>query len=82
MARFRMTQAFSFGSNRVRAGGTLADTVGNAQPGDLVYAGLTAATLPPGCIPLDAAATTMKNASKFAGEAAASSITGADSIDA
>src|SRR5262249_11977531 len=36
----------------------------------------------PGMQPLDASATTMKNASRFAGEAAATAITGRNSIDA
>ena len=82
MARFMTTRAFHFGSTRVRAGKTIADSQANAQSGDYVWTGMSSATLPQGFTPLDASATTMKNASKWAGVAAELTITGADSIDA
>jgi hypothetical protein len=80
MARFRTTQAFHAGSMRVAAGRTVADTQGNSLPGDVVWSGLTAQSLPPGFVPLDGGATTMKSASQFANEAIRTWITGADSI--
>ena len=81
MARFKLQQAFHFGSVRVKAGGTLADSQANAQTGDAVYTGLTAETLPPGCIALDASATSMLAASKWAGITPGAP-SGRDSIDA
>jgi hypothetical protein len=81
MARFKLTQAFHFSQYRVRAGGTIADSPANAQAGDAVYTGLTSATLPSGCVPLDASATTMFNASRWAGTLPGNP-TGRDSIDA
>jgi len=53
MARFRMTQAFHFGSVRVKAGGTLADSQANALAGDAIYTGLNANSVPLGAVPLD-----------------------------
>ena len=82
MARFQTTRAFHFGSLRVRAGKTIADSQANAQAGDAVWTGLTAATLPQGFNPLDASASTMKGQSKWAGVPADVTITGTDSIDA
>src|SRR5262249_35094635 len=61
MARFRMTYAFHYGSVKVAAGKKLADNLANSQPGDAVWPGLTAATVPKGSIALDASATTMEN---------------------
>jgi hypothetical protein len=79
MARFMTTRAVHFGSTRVRAGKTIADS---QQPGDVVWTGLTSATLPQGFNPLDASATTMKSQSKWGTALADTTITGADSIDA
>jgi hypothetical protein len=81
MARFMLTRSFHFGSTHVRAGKTIADSQGNAQGSDIVWTGMTAATLPAGFEPLDASATTMKNASKWASRAADTWISGADSVD-
>jgi len=68
MARFRMQQsAFHFGSMRVRAGETLADSSANSQPGDVVWTGLNVNTVPHGAVPIDASGTTMFNASRWAG---------------
>jgi len=67
MARFQLRQAFHFGSVKVRAGGVIVDTVANQQPGDVVFAGMSAATLPAGVVALDGSATTMLNASRWAG---------------
>jgi hypothetical protein len=63
MARFRMTYAFHYGSVKVVAGKTLADSVANRQPGDAIWTGLTAATVPKGAVALDASATTMYSTS-------------------
>lgn len=82
MARFRCTQAFHFGSRRVPAGGTMADSVANAVGNDAVWTGMSSATLPPGCVALDGAATSMLAASKWAGVPVSATITGVDSISA
>jgi hypothetical protein len=83
MARFKLTQAVVLPSQfRFHAGQVVTD-----QPppptvaGDLYWAGLTAATMAPGMMPLDGSATTMKNASRYANEPAATAIYGVDSID-
>jgi hypothetical protein len=82
MARFRMTQAFHFGSVRVKAGGTIADSAANSQSGDAVWTGLVAATVPKGAVALDASATTMYGSSPWASVAAWGAPSGRDSIDA
>jgi hypothetical protein len=83
MARFRLTQAFHFQSFRLAAGRTICDSAAAALPGDFVYGGLNANSLPAGCVPLDGLATTMKAASpRFANEATPTACTGVQSIDA
>jgi hypothetical protein len=73
MARFGSTAAFTVPTSlggthkKYRAGTTYADTVGNAIAGDVVWYGMSSSTMSPGLIPLDGAATTMKNASPSAG---------------
>jgi hypothetical protein len=79
MARFRTVQAFHFGSTRIPAGRTIADTQGNALPGDIVWP-VTSQNLPAGFVPLDGLATTMKAASPLAAENVRCTITGVDSI--
>ena len=81
MARFRMQQAFHFSDKRVKAGGTLADSLANAQSGDVVWTGLNSNTVPAGAVPIDASATTMFNASRWAGTTWGWA-SGRDSIDA
>jgi len=87
MARFKLIQAIVIGYNTgsppkmLRAGSTLADSIANSQPGDYVWPGLTSASMHQGLVPLDAGATTMKSASKYASEIT-SAPTGRDSIDA
>jgi hypothetical protein len=80
MARFRMQAAFHFGSVRVKAGGTIADSLANSLPGDAVYTGLTAATVPYGAVALDGGASTMLAASRWAGVGFGQP-TGRDSVD-
>jgi hypothetical protein len=65
VARFRLTRAFAYngGANRLAAGSTIVDQQSLAQPGDTVWSGLTSGTMGQGFVPLDAAATTMKNGS-------------------
>ena len=75
-----MQQAFHFDGKRVKAGGVIVDALANAQAGDVVFSAMSAATLPPGCIALDGAATTMLNASRWAGVGVGTP-TGVDSID-
>jgi hypothetical protein len=67
MARFGSTQAFVVAGRKYKAGQTYADTTGNALAGDVVWLGMSSATMSPGLVPLDGAATTMKNASPHAG---------------
>jgi hypothetical protein len=76
MARFKLTQAVALPRNRYFAGQIV------AQPGDQIWVGLTSQTMVGGMQPLDASATTMKNASIYAGEPTVTSITGVDSINA
>jgi hypothetical protein len=84
MARFRTTQSFycdAVGVGRVRAGRTVADSQSAAQPGDVVWNGLSAQSLPAGMVPLDGPASVMKAASMWAGEPAATVILGVHSVD-
>ena len=67
MARFGSTCAFVVGGRKYKAGTTYADTVGNAQAGDVVWVGMSSSTMSPGLVPLDASATAMKNASVYVG---------------
>lgn len=80
MARFGSTVAFVVGGRKYKAGQTYADTAGSALAGDVVWVGLDSTKMSPGLIPLDAGATTMKNASVFSGIAIARP-DGANSID-
>jgi hypothetical protein len=66
MARFQSVVAIVLGDKKYRAGQTFADTVGNAQAGDVIWSALVTAHQSPGLIPLDAAGTTLKNNSRFA----------------
>ena len=73
MARFGSTVSFTVPTSpngthkKYKAGQTYADTAANALAGDVVWYGMSSATMSPGLIPLDGAATTMKNASVYAG---------------
>jgi hypothetical protein len=80
MARFQLTQAMTVGHARLRAGRTICDGTA-CSAGDFVWTGLNANTVSPGMVPLDAGATTLKNASKFAGVSPGNP-TGVDSVDA
>jgi hypothetical protein len=82
MARFYLMSAHVFGAVRLKAGSTIADTVGNAQPGDKVVTTLSSATVTQSMKPLDAAATSMMNASAYSPSSVPCTITGAASIDA
>jgi hypothetical protein len=69
MARFQSTAAFTVGHAKYKAGTTYADTAGNALPGDVIFPAVgTSAGMSPSLIPLDGAATTIKNGSRFAGQ--------------
>jgi hypothetical protein len=82
MARFRSSAAFVIGHARYKAGTTYADTVGNALAGDVVWASCgSSASMSPALIPLDGAATTIKNGSVFAGSVTPATISGVNSID-
>jgi hypothetical protein len=78
MARFQLTKAFAFGSFRAAAGQIISDTPGVQT--DLIWSGLNAQTMCPGLIPLDASATSMKAASRYASEVTPFGCTGGDSI--
>ena len=82
MARFQLTQTLVVGQNRLKAGRTIAGSAGAASPGDFVWTGLNSNTAHACMTPLDASATTMKAASRFASVVPASTITGVESIDA
>jgi hypothetical protein len=82
MARFRSQAAFVIAHARYKAGTIFADTVGNALPGDVVWAGCgLSGSMSPMLIPLDGAATTIKNASVFAGYVVPCTISGVNSVD-
>jgi hypothetical protein len=84
VARFRTTQSFyadAVGVGRVRAGRIICDSQGAAQAGDVVWSGLSAQSLPQGCIPLDASATSMLASSRWAGVPVSATILGSDSTD-
>lgn len=80
MARFRLQQAFHYGSVKVKAGGVIVDSAANAQPGDTVFPTMSAATLPAGVVALDAPASTMLGQSRWAGVGFGAP-SGRDSID-
>jgi hypothetical protein len=65
MARFQLTQALTVGHTRLKAGRTIADSTGNALPGDFVWTGLSAATVTGGS-PLHAAERRRRNGPRCA----------------
>jgi hypothetical protein len=67
MARFGSTVAFVVGGKRHKAGQTYCDTKANQVGTDVIWAGMSSATMSPGLIPLDGAATSMKAGSVYAG---------------
>jgi hypothetical protein len=84
MARFKTQQASycdAVGVGRVRAGRTVADSQSAALPGDVIWSGLNANSLPAGFAPLDAAADAMRAASRWAATPIATVILGVDSTD-
>jgi hypothetical protein len=84
VARFMTTAAFyadAVGVGRVRAGKTVADSANATLPGDIVWTGLNSNSLPAGFTPLDAAATSMRAASRWANTPVANVCLGADSVD-
>jgi hypothetical protein len=82
MARFRLMAAMQVGHFHYRIGTTLADSNANALPGDKVWTGMSAANLIPDMVPLDASATTMLAASRWAGIPVRTWTTGVESVDA
>jgi hypothetical protein len=81
MARFGSTASFVVNHKRYKAGQIYADTKANAVGSDVVWTGMSSATMSPGLVPLDASATTMYNASRFAG-VSPPTIDGVNSIEA
>jgi hypothetical protein len=79
MARFGSTVAFVVQGKRYKAGQTYADAAVNALPGDVIWVGMSSASMSPGLVPLDAGATTMKGSSVYAGKTTC--IDGANSIE-
>jgi len=82
MARFQLTQAVLVGQVRWTAGDTVADSQAAAQAGDHVWIGLNSATMVEGMTPLDASATSMRAASRWAGVPLRNVISGVDSVSA
>jgi hypothetical protein len=82
MARWQGLGAFVLGSRKYKAGTTYADTTGNAIAGDVVYAPFgTSGGISPMLVPLDGAATALRNASAYATHNLPCTITGVNSID-
>jgi hypothetical protein len=82
MARFRSVAAFIIGHAKYKAGTTFADTVGNSVAGDVIWAGCgSSASMSPALVPLDGAATVVKNGSVFANYAVPCTISGVNSIE-
>jgi hypothetical protein len=67
MARFGSTVAIVVGHQRYKAGTTFADSKANAIGNDVIWVGLSSASMSPGLIPLDGTATSMKAASVYSG---------------
>jgi hypothetical protein len=82
MARFQLRAAHFYKDRHLKAGTNIADTVGNALAGDFVWVGLSSSTLTIDMAPLDAAATSMRNASAYANIGPSATITGVSSISA
>jgi len=81
MARWRGLAAFVIGHRKYPAGQSYADTVGNAVAGDVVYAPFGTSTgISPMLVPLDGAATTLRNASVYSAIPLPCTISGANSI--
>ena len=80
LARFRLTQAIATAQVRYAAGDVVTDTLPLPAPADRHWPGLSSATMGPGMIPLDGAATAMKSASQFANEQIALTIQGVHSV--
>jgi hypothetical protein len=82
MARFYLMAAHVYGSVRLKAGTTIAESAGSAQPGDKIVTTLSSATVAPHMKPLDASANTMMNASPYSPANVPCTIPGNQSIDA
>jgi len=81
MARWQGQASFIIAHRKYPAGTKYADTVGNAQAGDVVYAPFgTAGGISPLLVPLDGAATALRNSSAFANVPIPCTITGVNSI--
>lgn len=81
MARFGSTVAFVVEGKRHKAGQTYADNKANAVGNDIIWAGMSSATMSPGLVPLDGAAVSMKAGSVYSG-IQTNLIDGANSITA
>jgi hypothetical protein len=80
LARFQLTQSIVVGAVKYHGGEVVTDTIPLTVPTDRHWPTLSAATMAPGMVPLDGAATTMKNASVFANEQVPNVILGVHSI--
>jgi hypothetical protein len=78
--RFRLTQSIVVGAVKYHGGEVVTDTLPLTVATDRHWPTLTAATMAPGMVPLDANSTTMKNASVFANEQVPTVILGVHSI--
>ena len=82
MARFRLHISMIIGAVRLKPGTVVVDSLANKQPGDIVWTALNAGAVHPGMVALDATATSMQAASRYAATTAPTWIDGANSIDA
>ena len=83
MARFRVLSAVYVDGpavGKVAAGRTVADSQSAALAGDVIWTGLNSNSLPAGFQPLDASATAMRTASRWANTPISATILGVDSI--
>jgi len=80
VARFRLQSSMVIGAVKLKPGTVIVESAAAGQAGDYVWAALSSTTVGPHMVPLDGAATTMKNASPFAGAVLPCSIDGANSV--
>lgn len=80
MARFQLQGAHVINGNKYKSGSVIVDTQGNAVAGDIIIGPMTSSMVTAGMIPLDGAATTLKNGSRVASVVPPCTIDGANSI--
>ena len=81
MARFQLLAAHFIADKRYKAGTVLCDGT-SCQATDRIWSGLNSGTITNDMLALDAGATTIRNASKYAGLSQRVTCDGVSSIDA